>query len=201
MAITKAGESITTWAAVAQNVVGESGTLDCSGHYATELGIQAFLDSTTAHTGTEFIIQVSSNTSGDADWHDYTRFTDLIGTADSEAIVDNPLTIGSTTINLADTGGQYETPPMGHWLAIEEGTLANSELVLQTGFTTDDLITVLDGTKIEHAQGVLMYDVAFSNVILLDMSVVRARVVVNNTYDVDGSTLNFQVRCSKVTAV
>jgi hypothetical protein len=202
MATTKAVESITDWTAVAQNAVGESGTLDTSGHYATELYIQAFLDTTTAHTGTEFIIQVSSNTSGDEDWHDLTKFVELIGTANSENISDNPLSAGSTTITVADTGGNYETPPMGRWLAIEDGTLVNSELILNTGFTADTSITILDGTTNEHAQNTTMYDIAFSKGgIIIPAANNRARLVVNNTYDVDGSTLNYRVRVTKLTGI
>lgn len=201
MALTKTVEAITDWTAVAQNTVGESGTLDCSGHYATKLCLQAFLDSTTAHTGTEFIVQVSSNTSGDEDWHDYARFVALVGTANSENITNNPLSAGSTTITVADTGGNYETPPLAHWIAIEDGTLANSELVLQSGYTTDTNITIVDGTTNEHAQNTTMYDIAISEVIVLDASVNRARVVVNNTYDVDGSTLNYKLRAAKMTGI
>jgi len=192
-------EAVTDWTAVAQNTVVESGTIDCSGHDATSLNIQAFLDSTTAHTGTKFQIQVSYNTSGDEDWSDYREFVALIGTANSEAITNDPLTAASTTITMADTGGNYETPPMGRWLAIEDGTLANSELVLNTGYTADTSITILDGTTNEHAQTTPMYDIAMSKTIILDSTVNRARVVVNNTYDVDGSTLNYKVRATKLT--
>jgi len=192
-------EAVTDWTAVAQNTVVESGTIDCSGHDATAINIQAFLDSTIAHTGTRFQIQVSYNTSGDEDWADYREFEALVGTANSEAITNNPLTAGSTTITMADTGGNYETAPMGRWLAIEDGTLANSELVLNTGYTADTSITILDGTTNEHAQNTLMYDIAMSKTVILDASVQRARVVVNNTCDVNGSTLNYKVRANKLT--
>jgi hypothetical protein len=101
MALTKAIEAITDWTAVAQNGTGESGTLDCSGHYATSLLIQAFLDTTTAHaSGTDFKIQVSSNTTGNEDWHDYRVFNALDGTAATDLIEDNPLSAGSTSLTL-----------------------------------------------------------------------------------------------------
>lgn len=201
MAITKAVESINDWTAVAQNTVGESATLDCSGHYATNLCIQAFLDTATAHTGTEFIVQVSSNTTGDEDWHDYNKIVALVGTANTEPITNDPLAPGSTTITMADTGGLYETYPMGRWLAIEDDTLTYSELVLNTGFTTNTSITILDGTANNHIQNTAMFDIAISYVIILDSTVNRARLVVNNTYDVDGSTLNYKVRATEVTAI
>jgi hypothetical protein len=201
MAITKGVSSVTDWNACAQNTVEESGPLDTSGHYATELCIQAFLDNTTAHTGTEFIVQVASATSGDEDWHDYTKFVALIGTANTENISDNPLAAASTTITMADTGGNYETAPMGRWLAIEDSTLANSELVLNTGFTADTSITIMDGTTNSHVQNTPMYDIAISKVVILDTTINRARVIINNTYDADGATLNYRVRSTQVTAV
>lgn len=196
MAITKAVEAVTDWTAVAQNTVGESGTLDCSGHYATALNIQAALDSTTAHTGTKFIVQVSANTTGDEDWHDYTEFTALVGTAATDLIEDNPLAAGSTAIALTSHG--YTT--LGIWLLIEDGTLANSELVFESAQTTNE-VTILDGTTNAHAQNTAMYNVAISEIIVLDASVNRARVIIDNTYDADGSTLNYKVRATKVTAI
>lgn len=186
-------QSTTDWTAVAQNTVAESGTITCSGNYITYLLIQAFLDSITAHTGTEFLIQVSSKDSGDEDWHDFTRWTGLIGTANTEPITNNPLSATSTTITCADTGGNYETAPMGRWLAIEDSTLVNSELILNTGYATDTSITILDGTTNEHAQTTPMYDIADTWVISLPLGTNRARLVVNNTYDADGSTLNYKV--------
>lgn len=200
-ALTIDPQSTTDWTAVAQNTVAESGTITCSGNYVTYLHTQAFLDSTTAHTGTEFLIQVSSKDSGDEDWHDFTRWTGLIGTANTEAITDNPLAATSTTITCADTGGNYETPPMARWLAIEDGTLVNSELILNTGYTTDTSITILDGTTNEHAQTTAMFDIADTWVMALPLGTNRARLVVNNTYDIDGSTLNYKVDEVETTAL
>jgi len=201
MAKSTTPKSITDWTAVAQNTVGESDTEDVNANYGSLLFIQAFLDSTTAHTGTEFIVQVSNNTSGDEDWYDLCRFTGLVGTANSEAITNNPLSAGATTITVADTGGRYETAPMAHWIAIEDGTLANSELVLQKGYTTDTNITIVDGTTNEHAQTTVMYDIADVWTIFIPPEAYRIRVVVNNTYDVDGSTLNYKVGISELTSI
>ena len=202
MAITKAVEAMTDWTAVAQNTASESATLDCSGHYATSIHIQAFLDSTTAHTGTRFLVQTSSNTSGDEDWEDYHEFVGLIGTANSENITNNPLSAGSTTITVADTGGEYESQdPTVKWIAIEDGTLANSELVLEVAFVSNTSITILDGTTNEHAQTTPMYDIALSTSVIVDSSVYRARVICDNTFDNNGSTCNYKVRATKVTAV
>jgi len=197
MAITKAVEAVTDWTAVAQNAVGESATIDCSGNYGTEIHIQAFLDSTTAHTGTKFIVQISSNSSGDEDWQTLTEFVGLIGTAATDLIEDNPLAASSTTITLTS----HSLTTLGKWLAIEDGTLANSELVFEVAQATDS-ITILDGTTNSHTQNTAIYDIAepFQPVVL-PFATQRARVVVDNTYDADGSSLNYKVRVTKVTAV
>jgi hypothetical protein len=201
-ALTKTTESLDDWTAVAQNTVVEGTTLDTSDHYSTEIHIQAFLDTTTAHTGTNFIVQISGNSAGNEDWEDYTKFSALIDTANSEAITDNPLGAASTTINVADTGGNYEaTEPTAKWLAIEGAALANSELIYETAFTTDTDITILDGTTNEHAQGVLLWDVAISRTILIGFPVYRCRVIVDNTLDSNGSTLNVKVRATAVTGI
>ena len=203
-ALTVTASSDTDWTAVAAAGTAQSGAIDISGSYATGIQIQAFLDSATAHEGTEFIIQTSFNTTGNEDWSDLARFTDLVGTANSEAITNNPLAAASTTITCASTTGYTVDATSMRWVAIENATLANSELILQTGFTTDTNITCLDGTTNEHAQNTLMWNIASSRTIAIPFgSGVRARVVVNNNYDADGtaSSLNFRVRKVLVTAI
>jgi len=188
-------EAITDWTAVAQNTIVESGTLDCSDHVKTLLHIQAFLDTTTAHTGTRFIVQVSSNTSGDEDWQDYTEFVGLIGTAATDLIEDNPLAAGSTSIAL--TG--HALTVRAKWLGIEDGTLVNSELIFEVS-SSANAVVILDGTTNSHVQNTAIFNVALSQVILLDGTVNRCRVLVDNSYDADGSTLNFKLRATKVTS-
>lgn len=193
----KAVEQVTDWTAVAQNAVAKSGTLDCALHAGSQLAIQAFLDSTTAHTGTEFIVQVSSALSGDEDWQEWTRFVGLIGTANSEAVTNNPLAAGATSITCASTTGYT----VGLLFAIEDATLVNSELCYATAIATNTSITTLDGVTLEHQNTAVLYNIALNQVVMLSASVVRARVLVNNGYDADGSTLNYKVRCTKATTL
>jgi hypothetical protein len=194
--VVKAVEQVTDWTAVAQNIIGESATLDCSLHEKTLLCIQAFLDTTTAHTGTKFIVQISSNTSGDEDWHDYTEFVGLIGTAATDLIEDNPLNAASTSIAL--TG--HALTVRGIWLAIEDATLANSELIFEVS-SSANAVVILDGTTNSHALNTAVFNLVFSNVTLIDASVMRVRVLAVNSYDSDGSSLNFRIRVSKVTSM
>jgi len=196
MAVTKAVEQVTDWTAVAQNTVGESSALDCSGHYATLLTIQATLDTTTAHTGTRFMIQVSSHATSDEDWHDYAEFVALVGTALTDLIEDNPLAAGSTVIALTGHG----LTALALWLFIEDSTLVDSELVFEVAQAANS-ITVLDGTTNAHAQNTAIFNIAISRSLILDIAVYRARVLVDNTYDADGSTLNYRVRASEVTGI
>lgn len=192
----KAVEAITDWTAVAQNTVVQSAVLDCALHAATLLHIQAALDTTTAHTGTKFIIQVSSNDTGNEDWQDYTEFVGLIGAAATDLIENNPLNALDTSITL--TG--HALTVLGKWLLIEDGTLVNSELVFEKSQSANAVV-VLDGVTNAHAQNVAIFNVALSQVVLLDPSVRRVRVIVDNSYDVDGSTLNYKLRCSKATSL
>jgi len=186
---------VTDWTAVAEGATGESAVIDISGNYATAVHIQAFTDMNDAHEGTELIIQVSGMSSGDEDWSDFLNVIILTGDGDAEPIDDDPLS-GSTTITVSDTGGGYETAPMGKWIAIENGTLINSELVWLTAFTTDTNLTILDNTTNSHAVSTLIWDVAYSKTFYIPVGAgYRARVIVNNGYDIDAtaSSLNYKV--------
>lgn len=186
---------IDDWSAVAEGATDESTVIDISANYMTAVHIQAFTDMNDAHEGTEFVIQVSGMSSGDEDWSDLTRFIALVGDGDAEPIDDDPLT-GSTTITASNTGGGYETAPMGKWIAIENGTLVNSELVWLTAFTTDTDLTILENTTNAHAKSTLLWDIAMSRTIIIPFGVgYRARVICNNGYDIDGtaSSLNWKV--------
>jgi len=46
-----------------------------------------------------------------------------------------------------------------------------------------------------------MYSVAMVKDILLPIGIYRARLLINNTYSVAGSTLNYKVRAVNVTAI
>lgn len=197
--ITAGGSVVTDWTAVAQNTLVHSGETDISDDLEAQLHLQAFLDTATAHTGTRIIVEVSYNTSGDEDWVELTSIVILVGTANAELIDDNPLGAASTTITISDTTG-YVTN--GTILAIEDGTLVNSEIIRQTGYTTNTNITILDGTTNAHANTDNLYNVAISRVIaLLTASVRRVRVIIDNTFDADGSTLNYRLLISRATDI
>lgn len=197
MALTIAAEAITDWTAVVQNTISESVTIDISAHYNTALQIQAGLDTTTAHTGTKFIVQVSQQASGDEDWQDLLEFVALVGTAATDLIEDNPLAASSTVIALT----AHALTVLGKWLLIEDGTLVNSELIFESAQATNS-ITALDGTTNAHALNTAIFNVAMTKVISILMGTgLRTRVLVDNTYDADGSTLNYKINAVEVTAL
>lgn len=203
-ALTITSSVITDWTAVAEGATGESAVITLSSNYATEVHIQAFLDMNDAHEGTGFSVQVSGNSSGDEDWTELYQFKALVGTSDAEPIDDDPLSSTSTTVVVSNTGGGYETEPMGKWIAIEDGTLVNSELVWITGFTTDTNFTIQDGTTNEHAVSTLVWDIAISKTIMIPFGAgARARVICNNGCDLDGtaSSLNWKVGKTVTTAL
>ncbi len=192
--ITKTLTQISDWTAVAQNTIAESSVYDFSSAKTGILNIQAALDTTTAHTGTKFIVQISSTASGDEDWQNLTEFVALIGTAATDLIENNPLAAGSTSITLT----AHALTVLGKWLFIEDSTLANSELIFESASAVNS-ITILDGTTNAHVQNTAIFNVAMTQNVTITSSVYRLRVLVDNTYDVDGSSLNYKVRISTVT--
>ena len=194
--IDKSNEEIEDWTAVAQNTLAKSSEYDISDAYEAVMHIQSALDTTTAHTGTRFIVQTSASDEGDEDWMDFTEFVALIGTAVTDAIEDNPLAAGSTDIALTAHG--YTTE--GAWLLIEDATLINSELVRVASQTVNEVV-VIDGTTNGHVLNTVMFNVAMVQSISLPKTAERVRLLVDNTYDDNGSTLNYRARVSKVTGL
>jgi len=180
---------IQDWTAVAQNTVAKSSEIDLTKKDGGLLSIQAALDTATAHTGTRFIPQISFSASGNEDWVNLTEFVGLIGTANSEAITNNPLAAGGVTITCASTTG-YTT--LAQRVFIEDATLINSEIVIQNAVTTDTSIGLLDGVTNAHANTAVLYNVALLQVVSIPEGALRLRLIVDNSYDADGSTLNYK---------
>lgn len=188
--------NVQDWTAVAQNEIEKSAEITTHGMLSAIMHIQAALDTVTAHTGTRFLVQISGSVDGDEDWEDHVEFVGLIGTAATDAIENDPLAEGATSITL--TGHALTT--LGEWLFIEDGTLINSELVFESAQTAN-AISLLDGTANEHAVGTNIYNAAMIQNIEIPFAAERVRLVVDNTYDGDGSTLNYKVRVSKASGV
>ncbi len=191
--ITKTLAEINDWTAVAQNTVSQSAIYDFSTKSEGILYIQAALDTITAHTGTRFIIQTSTATAGNENWQDLTEFIALIGTAVKDDIEDNPLAVGATSITL--TAHTYTV--LAKWLFIEDATLINSELVFEVSQTANAVV-ILDGITNEHANTADVYNIGMTQNVSIPKGIYRLRVLVDNTYDTDGSSLNYKIRIGTV---
>ena len=183
----KVTTALNDWTEVAQNALVHSEELDISGVKKAQMLIQAALDTTTAHTGTRFIPQASNQISGDEDWYPVTEFIALIGTAATDLMEDNPLAAGSTAIAL--TG--HALTAEGILLFIEDGTLANSEIAMEASQSANEVV-LLDGTTNAHALNTAIFNVAMMQIVTLPSEAKRARLVIDNTYDDNGSTLNYR---------
>lgn len=209
MALTKAVSSIDVWAEIAQNSYREGAAADLTDSYDAVLIVDCALSSTTAHTGTEIICQVSSNTSGDADWAALARVIGVTGTAvkadfaGTEAAGQTELSVTNPATANVDNDGKLK-------FVEHTGTPANSELVWQTADGGDggDTVTVLDGITNEQTADSDLWDVdsataaaVSQHVFQIPFAVPRARILYNNMYDPDGSTVFTRCRLVKVTAI
>ena len=198
MALTKAGVALDACQEIAQNALTEGGTGDVSGAYEATLLLQLALTTETAHTGTKVVVQVSGETSGDEDWVKFTEFVALVGTAAKENITNAPAAIGTTVFTVASTTGFITTGLR----FIEDVTIfANSEWLYEKTYTTDTSVTMLDGSTRAHAVSSILYTGAESRTILIPASAQRVRVLYDNTYDADGSTVAVRSRLAEVTAI
>jgi len=196
MPIYKSFKQLKDWTTIAQGGVLCTDVIDVSALHGSYLEIQAFLDTETAHTGTEVIIQGSSNKEGNEDWHDFLRDTILVGTANLEAITNNPLAVGVKVITCASTTGYTVADLPMPYRAIKDGV--NSELVLQTAVTANTNITVLDGVTNSHVATTPMSNIACSFPVFIPKEYMRVRVIFDNNFDSNGSTLYVKVRLGEV---
>lgn len=187
---------IQDWTAVAQNSIAKSAESNLRGTNTSILHIQAALDTVTAHTGTRFLVQISSAVTGNKNWHDHVEFIGLIGTAATDLIENDPLAADSTSITLT----AHALTTLGELLFIEDATLANSEIVLESAQTTN-AISILDGVGNEHAVNTAIFNAVMVQDISIPKEANRVRLIIDNTYDGDGSTLNYTARVSNAVGI
>lgn len=201
MALTKAIAEVDAWTSVAQNTMAEGSTVDSSALYEVTLHIDAALTSTTATTnGIKCIIQISSNTSGDADWTELTSFTMLAGLTATKASVANTLTAGQASVVSVNalTGFTVE----GVLQYVKDG--ASSEMILVKGQSATG-VSLVDNVVYGHASTTDVYannsGAAATILVNIPDTANRIRVVYDNTQDATGSTFDVRCRISKITAV
>lgn len=213
MALTKVSRiEIMPWTAVLQGAKSESAVINCATYYKTTLWICGFIDTTdtTAHTGTEFIVESNPNPvppsgSDDEYWSkEGVPFVELIGTMNPEAnvLVTDPAPAGTTTFTVASTTGYVVNDVTMPYIAIQDPTLANSELAYLSSIVTNTSITILNGTTRAHAKTTTLFgNVAFKKKLTFETTdISRMRLVVNNSYDSNGAKINYKLSitgCSK----
>ncbi|MBE3124821.1 MAG: hypothetical protein IMZ57_04095 [Acidobacteria bacterium] len=204
MALTMAGSEVDAWASVSQNTVREGAVVDLSDSYGSVLHIDAALGAAaTAHVGTRFLIQVSSAAADDEFWTTLHDIIALVGTNDAETILDEPLAAGATHIHVASTTAYEVGLADGGTIQVllVDATSANSELIRIVSCVNDASIDILDGTKREHAVGTPLSYITATFTFELPIGTLRARVIVDNTYDFNGAIVLSRTRVTKVTAV
>ena len=205
MAISKTRGAFSAWAAVAMGGVGEGAIIDTSLHYLTRLHIQAFLDTAaaTAHTGTQVIVQAFTGVDPaglpaavDEYWADHLWWTILVGTCNPEPQLHltDPAPATTVLFPVTSTTGYAVADVAMPWIALQDPTLANSELLQLTAITGSTNITVLDGTVRTHAKTTSIFgNIAYSQTIpVVTKDVMGLRVLMNNNYDSNGAIMNWR---------
>lgn len=123
------------WQEIAQNTVLESGTIDVSASWGSTLHIDIALSSTTAHTGTEIVVQMASEAAVDDAWSEVTRFVGPTGTAiaiafaATEPATETTIAVTDPATNNMDNDGKFKF--------IENAVAADCEIVYQTANSGD----------------------------------------------------------------
>ena len=205
MALTKVEQIvIQDWVQVLQGGVG-SCIIDVSLYNKITLCLQGFIDTTdaTAHTGTEFIVGMSTKPVpllglADEDWHDMiVPFVRLIGTMNPEPQLHltDPAPVGTTLFPVTSTTGYVVADVTLPWIVIQDPTLANSELAKLVAIAGTPSMTIKDGTTNTHAKTTTLFgNIAFSESLPFEVTdIKRMRVLVNNNFDSNGAKIYYRV--------
>ena len=132
-------ESILDWVEIpgggSEGHIIQTGPFDTPIDVASTLHIDVCLSSTTAHTGTEVIIQTGSEIKVNGSWTDLTRYVACVATAISAALTATE-PIGETVLAIANpVANNFDTD--GKNLFLENTVAADCEIVYQTEHGAD----------------------------------------------------------------
>ena len=210
MALTKSTAEVDAWAEIAQAGFREGANTDVSDSYGATLHIDcAIAEEAVAHTGTEVIVQIGTDTS-DADdkWSTLVRWIGPTGTAVGAAFA-NQEAAAQTVLGITDPA-THNVDNHKKFKFINAATEANSEIVYSLSDSGDggDTVTIQDGlTNQQEATSVLLdFDTVATEVVAqwnvaIPLTADRIRVLYNNNYDADGAKAMTRCRISKVTAL
>jgi len=208
---TKTTTEVDAWAEVAQAGLREGAIINVADSIAATLHIDVALSSTTAHTGTEVIVEVGTDTSDATDnWSVRRFYICCVGTAVTLAL-DATEPIGETVIAVTNPVTANMDNDKKFKFIEDTGTEANSEIVYQTANSGDagDTVTIgRGGLAHEQNTGSILWDIdnAVTEVVSqVDVPLLstddRVRILYNNNFDPDGSTVFCRARITKVTSI
>lgn len=191
---TKTGSQVDEWAVVAAATIRKGAATAIPDELEVSLEVTVCKVEAVAHDGQcEIIIEVSGNTSGDEDWTELTTFrinaeTASTTTLDAEAVAAATTVPLTATANFITKGDKY---------FIKNGTIANSEIVRNNGYSDGVSITILDGLSNTQQNGVSVYTCVEQFAFTLPSVYRRCRVLINNL-DADCDVVS-RTRISKTT--
>ena len=191
---TKVGSQVDEWAVVTAATMREGAVVDIASNLRLALEITICKVEAVAHDGNcMIVIEVSGNTSGDEDWTELLELTITVETA-STTTLDAEAAAAATTVPLIATAN-FTTK--GDLYLIKNGTIANSEIVRNNGYSDGVSITILDGLTNTQQNGVSIFTSVEQFAIMVSPEYRRVRVLVNNK-DADCDVMS-RTRIAQVT--
>ncbi len=123
-------------------------------------------------------------------------FIELIATATK---VDCDQNSSGSTLYVGSTTG-FETKGDRYFVE-DTNDITQCEIVRNNGFSNDDYITTLDAITTQKDSADDVFDTVVELPVYIPFGFSRARVLYDNTYDADGSTVHVRVIGGKVTAL
>ena len=147
--------------------------------------------STTVHTdGTVFHIQISPRDSGDETWMEqasYTMGKGITGSSTTMSAIPNAASLTITTSG--SNTGRFDDDGIRTIFVLGSPTVANSELCTLVSHVANTSITILDALTNTPGTSTVFWDWAETYIYELPKQANRVRVLVDNTYDPDGSPI------------
>ena len=172
---TKSGAQVDEWAQIAAAAIRVGADVSIPDDIGFLFEITLCHDSINAHAnGALVTVEVSGNTTGDEDWSELTSFRSTGGTA-----VKQDVDVESTgsTLYLQATAS-FETKNDRYF--IKNNTIANSEIIRNNGFGSNDFVTPMDALTNTQQTTADAFNVVDQWVIRVPKEARRARVVVWN---------------------
>lgn len=210
MALDKGVAVVDAWAAVALGAVREGAEIDVSVYYDAIIGITCALGGTTAHLGTEIVVELNLAASGNANWRRFSSVVACVATAfksdfagDAAAgqtvlSVTNPATgnLDHLFKNIFILNGADVTHSEIGYLVAQSGD-AGDTITVQNGLTfaqtsADSDVYTCDGANVSAV---------YSAIVAVPPGAKRARILYNNGYGATGSTVYTCADISGITAV